>query len=216
MEKKKVDLVMFDLDGTLANTGYDLADAVNYARAHFELAPLPDEIVYAHVGRGVEHLLRHALPEEAPNHFDEVMRVFLDRYEHHLLDKTVLYPNVHEVLDYFRGKTRVVVTNKIHRLSVAVLRGLGIERQFNAILGGDSGPDKKPHPGLLNAALQRFAIERAKALMVGDGDTDIEAGKRAGVITCGVTYGLGSKEALLEARPDFIIDELSQLAQCFY
>jgi HAD superfamily hydrolase (TIGR01509 family) len=164
----------------------------------------------------VEHLLRHALPEEAPNHFDEVMRVFLDRYEHHLLDKTVLYPNVHEVLDYFRGKTRVVVTNKIHRLSVAVLRGLGIERQFNAILGGDSGPDKKPHPGLLNAALQRFAIERAKALMVGDGDTDIEAGKRAGVITCGVTYGLGSKEALLEARPDFIIDELSQLAQCFY
>jgi phosphoglycolate phosphatase len=206
---------MFDLDGTLANTGYDLADAVNYTRVRFDLAPLPDQIVYAHVGRGVEYLLRHALPEKGPDHFEEVMRVFLERYEHHLLDKTVLYPSVHEVLDYFRNKTRVVVTNKIHRLSVAVLRGLGIERQFDAILGGDSGPDKKPHPGLLNFALQRFGIDRAKAVMVGDGDTDIEAGKRAGVITCGVTYGLGNKQALLEAQPDLVIDRFAELPQFF-
>lgn len=216
MEKKEVDLVMFDLDGTLANTGHDLADAVNYARAHFDLPPLPDDLVYAHVGRGVEYLLRHALPEEDPGHFEEVMRVFLQRYEHHLLDKTVLYPNVHDVLNYFRNKTRVVVTNKMYRLSVAVLRGLGIEREFDAILGGDSGRDKKPHPALLNAVLQRFDVDRAKAVMVGDGDTDIEAGRRAGVITCAVTYGLGNRKALVEAKPDFLIDDLAQLPHCFY
>lgn len=206
---------MFDLDGTLADTGHDLADAVNYARAHFNLAPLRDDLVYGHVGRGVEYLLRHALPEENLGHFEEVMRVFLERYEDHLLDKTVLYPKVHDVLDYFRNKTRVVVTNKMYRLSVAVLQGLGIERQFDAILGGDSGPDKKPHPALLKAALQRFDVDCAKAVMVGDGDTDIEAGKRAGVITCGVTYGLGDKNALLEAQPDFLIDEFAQLPQYF-
>ena len=215
VEKKEVALIMFDLDGTLADTGHDLADAVNYARAHFNLPPLQDDLVYDHVGRGVEYLLRHALPEENPGHFEEVMRVFLERYEHHLLDKTVLYPNVHDVLDYFHDKTRVVVTNKMYRLSVAVLRGLGIERQFDAILGGDSGPDKKPHPGLLKAALQRFDIDGANAVMVGDGDIDIEAGKRAGVITCGVTYGLGNKEALIEARPDFLIDDFGQLTEYF-
>jgi 2-phosphoglycolate phosphatase len=215
VDKREVDLIMFDLDGTLADTGHDLANAVNYARAHFNLSPLPDDLVYAHVGRGVEYLLRHALPEESPSHFEEVMRVFLERYEHHLLDKTVLYPNVHDVLDYFRNKTRVVVTNKMYRLSVAVLRGLGIERQFDAILGGDSGPDKKPDPALLKVALQRFDVDCAKAVMVGDGDTDVEAGKRAGVITCGVTYGLGDKKALLEARPDFLIDEFAQLPQYF-
>jgi 2-phosphoglycolate phosphatase len=213
--KRPIDLVMFDLDGTLADTGHDLADAVNYARGHFNLEPLSDGLVYTHVGRGVEYLLRHAVPEEDPDHFEEVMRVFLERYEHHLLDKTVLYPNVHDVLDYFRNKTRVVVTNKMYRLSVAVLRGLGIERQFDAILGGDSGPDKKPHPALLNTVLRRFSVDCAKAVMVGDGEIDIEAGKRAGVITCGVTYGLGDKKALLEAKPDFLIDELAQLPQCF-
>jgi len=213
--KQSIDLVMFDLDGTLADTGHDLANAVNYARAHFDLAPLRDELVYAHVGRGVEYLLRHSLPEETPSHFEEVMRVFLERYEHHLLDKTVLYPNVHDVLDYFCNKKRVVVSNKVHRLSVAVLRGLGIERQFDAILGGDSAAEKKPHPALLNAVLQRFDIPAAKAVMVGDGETDIEAGKRAGVITCGVTYGLGNKSALVEAKPDFLIDALDELPQCF-
>lgn len=213
--KRSIDLIMFDLDGTLADTGHDLADAVNYTRAEFDLAALPDELVYAHVGRGVEYLLRHALPEENPGHFEAVMRVFLERYEHHLLDKTVLYPSVHHVLNHFRNKTRVVVSNKVYRLSVAVLRGLGIEQQFDAILGGDSVADKKPHPALLNAVLQRFSVPGAKAVMVGDGETDIEAGRRAGVITCGVTYGLGNKSALVEARPDFLIDDLDELPRCF-
>ena len=57
--KKPIKLVMFDLDGTLADTGQDLADAVNHTRAHFDLEPLPEPLVHTHVGRGVEHLLRH-------------------------------------------------------------------------------------------------------------------------------------------------------------
>lgn len=213
--KKPVDLVMFDLDGTLADTGHDLADAVNFTRAHFDLAPLPEKMVYGHVGRGVEHLLKHALPEGGPAYFHEVMRVFVDRYEKHLLHRTVLYPGVLSALDYFRGKRRVVVSNKIERLTIAVVRGLGVESEFDAILGGDSAAEKKPHPALLMSVLQRFEIPAANALMISDGDTDIEAGKRAGVITCGVTYGLGNKDDLIAAQPDFLIDDLSELGKYF-
>jgi phosphoglycolate phosphatase len=213
--KRPIDLVMFDLDGTLADTGQDLADAVNHTRAHFLLEPLPEALVYTHVGRGVEHLLRHSVPEDSADHFQEVMRVFLVRYESHLLDTTVLYPGVHEILHYFRDKRRVVVSNKMHRLTVAVLRGLGVEKQFDTILGGDSGAEKKPHPALIHDALNRFRILPGDALIVGDGDTDVEAGKRAGVITCGVTYGLGSKEGLVAAQPDIIIDDLTELSRYF-
>ena len=213
--KKTVDLVMFDLDGTLADTGHDLADAVNFTRAHFDRGALPDQAIYAHVGRGVEHLLKHALPEESPNHFEDVMRVFLDHYEHHLLDRTVLYPGAREILDYFRDKRRVVISNKIERLAVAVVRGLGIDDQFDTILGGDSAAEKKPHPALLNLVLRRFQIPADRALMVGDGDTDIDAGKGAGVITCGVTYGLGNKDDLIATKPDFLIENLSQLSVYF-
>ncbi len=215
MTKRPIDLVMFDLDGTLADTGQDLADSVNHTRDYFNLGPLPEALVYTHVGRGVEHLLRHSLPEDSVDHFQEVMRVFLARYENHLLDKTILYPGVHEVLDYFRAKRRVVVSNKMHRLTVAVLRGLGVEKKFDAILGGDSAAEKKPHPALIHDVLSRFQIAPAHGLIVGDGDTDVEAGKRAGVVTCGVTYGLGSKEDLVAAKPDILIDDLADLPRHF-
>ena len=212
--KRPIDLIMFDLDGTLADTGPDLADSVNYTRSRFELSPLSQHLIYTHVGRGVEYLLRHAVAEEAPSHFSEITRVFLEYYEQHLLDKTVLYPHVTEVLDYFVDKRNAVVTNKLHHLAVTVLRGLGIEGRFDAILGGDSG-EKKPDPALLRLLLRQFQIIPSHALMVGDGDIDIEAGRCAGVITCGVTYGLANKGDLAAAKPDFLIDDLAQLTRDF-
>lgn len=214
--KRPVDLIMFDLDGTLANTGQDLADSVNLTRAHFDLAPLADQHIYTHVGRGVEHLLQHAVPEQNGNPFQEIMRVFLGHYEEHLLDKTVLYPGVRDTLDHFRDKRRVVVSNKIFRLTAAVVRGLGIEDEFDAVLGGDSAPEKKPHPALLLMALGRFGIAASNAVMVGDGDVDVEAGKRAGVMTCAVAKGLGDLKQLIAAAPDVLIDRLAELPKHFY
>jgi phosphoglycolate phosphatase-like HAD superfamily hydrolase len=92
---------------------------------------------------------------------------------------------------------------------------LGVEKRFDAILGGDSGPEKKPHPALLYSVLEQFQITPANALMIGDGDTDVEAGQRAGVVTCGVTYGLGDKNDLIAAKPEFLIDDLGQLPRYF-
>lgn len=213
--KKAIDLVMFDLDGTLADTGRDLANAINYVRSRLNLEPLDDRLVYGHVGRGVEHLLRSSLPQAYEERFQEVMELFLRRYESHLLDATVLYPYVKETLDYFREKRRVVVSNKLHRLTLSVLRGLGVESCFDAILGGDSAPQKKPDPAPIHQVLSTFRVDPAKALMVGDGGPDIEAGKKARVVTCGVTYGLGDREELVAAEPDFLIDELRQLTEYF-
>lgn len=206
---------MFDLDGTLADTGTDLADAVNFTRAHFDLTQLAAQQVYAHVGRGVEHLIRNSLPIKNSDHFHEALGVFLEHYEAHLLDKTVLYPGVHDVLDHFRGKRRVVVSNKIQRFSEAVVRGLGVAECFDLILGGDSA-SKKPHPALLALAMERFQTAPSSALMVGDGEIDVEAGKRAGVMTCGVTYGLGDNSLLIAAKPDVLIGTLTELSNYFY
>lgn len=213
--KRKIELIMFDLDGTLAATGRDLADAVNYVRSSLDLEPLEDRLVYSHVGRGVEHLLRRSLPKHTEEQFQEVMGVFLKHYESHLLDTTALYPHVRETLDYFADKKRVVVSNKLHRLSVSVLRGLGIESCFDAILGGDSVRQKKPDPEPLQQILRSFGVQPAKAVIVGDGEIDIQAGRAAGVCTCGVTYGLGKREELVQARPDFLFDQLRQMRDHF-
>jgi 2-phosphoglycolate phosphatase len=213
--KKSIKLVMFDLDGTLADTGQDLADSVNYTRREFGLLPLADAAIYANVGRGVEHLLKQSLPEKGPEQFAEVMRIFLSYYEAHLLDRTVLYPGAKNVLRYFSSKRRAVVSNKMHRLTVAVIRGLGVAAEFDAIVGGDSVAEKKPHPAMLQLVLDQLQIAPPDALIVGDGDTDIDAGKRAGVITCGVTYGLGNEDSVRAAQPDVIVDCLAELADYF-
>jgi phosphoglycolate phosphatase len=214
--KREVALLMFDLDGTLAATGRDLANSVNYIRSVLELEPLDDAIVYSHVGHGPEYLLRSSLPKGHENSFEEILQRFLQHYEEHLLDTTVLYPNVEEILLRFSGKKRVVVTNKRHYLAMAVLRGLGIDACFDAVVGGDSGLNRKPDPGCLNHVLETFKVAPDKAVMVGDGDTDIEAGKSAGVYTCGVTYGLCGKEELVAARPDILIDDLRALTDYIY
>ena len=213
--KRRVDLIMFDLDGTLADTGADLADAVNFTRAKFDLAPLRAQKIHANVGRGVEHLIRSSLPIENSDHFHEALRVFLERYDAHLLDKTVLYPGARLMLDHFHDKRRVLVSNKIQRLTEAVVRGLRVEDCFDLILGGDRAAEKKPHPALLTMALEQFQTAPSRALMVGDSDIDVEAGKRAGVMTCAVTYGLGDKDLLIAAKPDVSIDYLAQLSDHF-
>jgi 2-phosphoglycolate phosphatase len=212
---REIDLVMFDLDGTLADTGTDLVNSVNYVRSYLDLEPLEERMVYGHVGRGVEHLIRSSLPSSYQDRFREVMKLFLRHYELHLLDTTALYPHVKETLDYFKQKKRAVVSNKLHRFTVSVLRGLGIELCFDVILGGDSVQQKKPEPSSLNKVLSTFGVSPAKAVIVGDGDTDIYAGKSAGVYTCGVTYGLGGREGLLAAEPDYLVDDLRELKQYF-
>lgn len=206
---------MFDLDGTLADTGRDLANAVNHIRTRLNLRPLENRLIYAYVGRGVEHLIRNALPEKGEKRFKEVMDLFLEYYGNHLLDTTVLYPHVEETLKYFKEKKKVVISNKLQSLTVEVLEGLGIAHCFDAILGGDSAEQKKPDPAPLNQVLAKLQIAATRALIVGDGDTDILAGKEAGVHTCAVTYGLGRKEDLVAAQPDLLIDDLQELVEHF-
>jgi phosphoglycolate phosphatase len=209
--KREVELLMFDLDGTLAATGRDLANSVNYVRADLGLGSLDEATVYRHVGHGSEHLLRSSVPEQYAHRFEEILERFLKHYEAHLLDTTVLYPHVNEVLDEFAGKKKVVVTNKLHYLSIAILKGLKIDAYFDAVIGGDSGWNKKPDPACLKHLLTAFQVAPDKAVIVGDGRTDIEAGKAAGIHTCGVTYGFCGKEELVAAQPDFLIDDLSEL-----
>ncbi|HEY1267797.1 MAG TPA: HAD-IA family hydrolase [Candidatus Binatia bacterium] len=210
--KKRIDLLMFDLDGTLAATGRDLANSVNYIRATLGLTLLDDAYVYSRVGYGTEHLLQQSLPKDYENRFEEILDRFLKHYEEHLLDTTVLYPHVEEILERFQAKKKAVVTNKRLNFSVAVLRGLGVESAFDVIVGGDCGLQKKPDPSLLRHVLDEVGVPADKALMIGDGEPDIQAGKAAGVHTCAVLYGLCNSKDLLAAKPGFAISDMNELA----
>jgi phosphoglycolate phosphatase len=206
-----IQLVVFDLDGTIADTKRDLALSVNAMREYMGLGPLPLEAVTSYVGHGVTVLIKRALGDKAPDgQVEKGLAFFLDYYSHHLLDNTIAFPGVREALEDLGNRKLAILTNKPTGFSREIVAGLGLASYFIEIYGGDSFPLKKPHPLGIETLMARLAIPAEKTLMVGDSDTDVLTGRNAGVWTCGVTYGF-APQALEEASPDLLLQDLRDL-----
>jgi len=208
---QRMKLVIFDLDGTLIDSKKDLALATNHTLVLLGRDPLPESLIYGYVGDGVRRLLEQCLGETTPGLLDEAWEHFCTYYQQHLLDHTRLFPGVREVLESLIEQEMVIISNKPHRFCLPLLKGLGIYSFFRIILGGDSLDRKKPDPAPIYYALERLGLPPEEALIVGDSTTDIECGRRAGILTCAVTYGFRSREELTEAEPDFLIDHPKDL-----
>ncbi len=208
---KAMRLLVFDLDGTLVDSKVDLANSVNHALREFGIPPLPNETVYTYVGNGATMLIRRALGPEREAILPDVLDTFLGHYRRHLLDTTLPYPGVTGSLRDREGEYEMaVLTNKPIDMTRALLDGLSLSRYFVEVRGGDSFDNKKPHPeGLLRIMAARAAQAR-ETLMVGDSVNDVLAGRGAGALTCGVTYGLGAR-GFEEHPPDFTVDRFPDL-----
>jgi len=202
---------LFDLDGTLIDSKVDLANSVNHALGAFGLSALPHALIYSYVGDGATMLIRRAVGEEGSGILPAVLESFLAHYRQHLLDTTVPYPGVAESLREWAGTYQMaILTNKPLDMTRAILSGLSLERYFVDVVGGDSLDSKKPHPdGLLHIMRTRRALP-GETLMVGDSRNDVLAGRKAGVRTCGVTYGLGI-DGFASFPPDFTIGRFPDL-----
>ncbi len=212
---KQIDLLIFDLDGTLVDTRRDLANSVNFALNALNLPALQIEEVMSYVGDGLKKLLDRSLPKDGLENIGEVIDIFREHYREHCLDFSGFYPDVVNILNYFQDKKMTVVSNKPEEFTRLILEGLRIADFFEIILGGDSLPLMKPDPGPILHILDKLNASNEKTAIVGDGTTDIEAGKAANILTCAVTYGLKEKEVLLKIEPDFIIDDIVELKKIF-
>ena len=212
MDKIAIELIIFDLDGTLIDSKVDIANSVNHTLERFHLPALENSIIYGYVGNGVLPLLNKVFAgSNKKNDMDEALRIFRVHYEKHLLDTTRLYPGVMEILESFSSVSMGVLSNKPERYVKKILKGLNIARYFPVVLGGDSMETKKPEPEGINKVINTFKAGPGKTLIVGDGGVDIKTGKKAGVHTCGVSYGLRDRNELVEAGADIIIDDIREL-----
>jgi phosphoglycolate phosphatase len=209
-----MDLLIFDLDGTLIDSRLDLANAVNAVRSHLGMSILPIELVSSYVGNGAQVLVRRALGESATDaEFQKGLAFFMQYYAAHDLDRTTLYPGVQVSLDRFRdaGKRMAVLSNKPTAMSRGILDGLGVGGHFFRILGGDSFEEKKPDPIGVEALMREAGVDRARTMMVGDSSVDIATARNAGIACCGVTYGF-KPESLKDPAPDLVVDRMEQFA----
>ncbi|HUB81024.1 MAG TPA: phosphoglycolate phosphatase [Bryobacteraceae bacterium] len=209
-----MDLLIFDLDGTLVDSRQDLANAVNAMLAHLGREPLANERVYSYVGNGAPVLVRRALGEPAAEDlFRSGLAFFMQYYGAHDLEFTALYPGVRESLDRFRaaGKRMAVLTNKPFAMSRHILDGLGVAGHFFRVIGGESLERKKPDPIGVETLMRDAGVDRAHTVMVGDSSVDVATARNAGIACCGVTYGF-QPESLHHPAPDLLVDRMEQFA----
>jgi phosphoglycolate phosphatase len=203
--------VIFDFDGTLADSYEAIASSVNYVRAQHGLAPLATAEVKRYVGRGPTFLIEHTVGRDAiqmditlyKNHHPTVMR-FL----------THLLPGAAESLVAARqtGRKTAICSNKPRAFTVELIEVLGIARNVDVVVGPEDAPKPKPAPDMLRMAMSRLAVEPAETLYVGDMVVDIETARAAGAIVWSVPTGSDTRATLEAAKPDRMLTDLRELA----
>ena len=147
--------------------------------------------------------------------FAEAVDIYKNHHRQNLVFRSVLYPSVKETLQYFKAIPMAVITNKSSEFCSPLLEGLGISQNFKIVVGADYGLPLKPAPDAILNIMEKFNTPKERTVIVGDSLTDINAGKAAGVITCAVTYGFRTEEELINAVPDFLIHNFSELRKLF-
>lgn len=221
--KTQFKLIGFDLDGTLVNSLPDLALSVNAALSELDLPQAPEEFILTWIGNGAPVLIARALDwvqtqtgrSLSEAEFEKVKDRFNFHYGENLCNVSRLYPNVKETLEALKAKgyTLAVVTNKPTKYVQPVLAAFGIDHLFSEMLGGQSLPAIKPHPGPLYYLCGKFGVEPRQLLFVGDSQNDILAAHAAGSPVVGLTYGYNYNIPISESHPDWVFDDFSQLLE---
>jgi len=208
-------LILFDLDGTLADTAPDLAATANAMRAARGLQPLPLPLLRPLASHGARGLLARALDAGADHPDYEALRQeFFARYEAALCVHTRLFDGIDALLGALDagGRRWGIVTNKIARFTDPLLRALDLDRRAACIVSGDTTAHAKPHPAPLLHAAATAERPVAATVYVGDDLRDVQAGRAAGMTTIAVRYGyLGEATPIDHWGADHIVDSPAAL-----
>jgi phosphoglycolate phosphatase len=208
--------IVYDLDGTLADTAEDLVATLNHLLGREGLAPLPVESAGSLLGAGARALIMRGFAASGrsldPEEIEALFAGYLRYYEAHIVDRTRLYPGVKQALAAFAGDgwRQAVCTNKIESLARLLITKLGIAERFAFICGQDTFGVAKPDPKPLLETIAASGGSRQRAIMVGDSETDIKTARAAGVPIIAVDFGYSDKR-MVELRPDRVISHFDQL-----
>ncbi len=209
-------ILVFDLDGTLADTMLDLIPVLNRITATEGLAAIPISDVGHVVGHGARAMIERAFayhdrPLSIATH-DRLFELFLTDYEENIAANTVLFDGAAEILDHYGadGWKLAVCTNKPERLAVKLLEQLGVVERFASITGGDTYAYRKPDPRHLTGTIAKAGGDPARAVMIGDSRTDIDTARAAGIPVIAVDFGY-TDTPVAQLNPDRIISHFREL-----
>jgi HAD superfamily hydrolase (TIGR01509 family) len=204
--------ILCDLDGTLVDSQRDIAAAFQQAwRVAIGGIPPTATAIARHIGKPLAEMVSELGGILSPSLLSIFLTAYRDTYASQEASLTQPYPGVVLTLQSLSGFTLGIVTTKESGQAQMVLRRLALISFFQHIQGGSPCLRLKPAPDTIIAALAELHCAPPNAMMVGDTPADILAGKAAGTKTCAVTYGFGTREALLQCAPDHVIESFSEL-----
>ncbi len=206
--------LLFDLDGTLADTAPDLVDALNKTLVGAGLAPVPLNQARWWVAGGSVRLIQEAFSLTEQQALSSPWRgQLLEHYAQNVCEKTRLFPGIAQLLRQLDDHRIAwgVVTNKPHRFTQPLLVAINLDRRARVIVSGDTVARAKPDPLPLLYASDQIGIAPQQVIYVGDDLRDITAGKRAKMTTAAVTWGYGPPDDVAHWRADCIISQPSEL-----
>ncbi len=213
-------LIIFDLDGTLIDSVPDLAAAVNHMLTELGYRAYDEHLIRLWVGNGAQTLVKRALSGSVSidetideTHFMQALNIFLTHYSKNLALHTKAYENVVTTLQQLqkRGYRLAIVTNKPVEFVSPILEALSLQQYFEYFIGGDSLPERKPHPMPLLHVCEKLGTTVDEAVMIGDSKNDLLAANAAHMQSIGVTYGYNYDEEISVYDPDIIVDDFAEL-----
>ncbi len=205
-----VDLIVFDLDGTLIDSRIDIANSINQGLLAVGGTTCPTEAICPLIGRPLIKMFNQLLPGELKGQAEQAAAAYRRYYINHCSDASLVYPGVVACLGRLTAIPLAIATTKMTFMAAKVVKELGVAPYFKLVQGSDDIPHK-PDPTILNIVLNKLNKKAKNSWMVGDTIYDIQAGKAAGMHTCAVTYGIGRREELRKEGPDLLLNTLSDL-----
>lgn len=208
--------IVFDLDGTLIDTAPDLVDTLNVVFAREGLPPMPYDVARNLIGGGTRMMIARGLEAEGrvlpPAKLEQLFADFITHYCEHIADRSRPFPGLTDALDSLAadGWRFAVCTNKLERLSILLLRQLGLADRFAAICGQDTFGVQKPDPEVLRRTVAAAGGRLQTAIMIGDSLTDIRTARAGGIPVIAVDFGY-TERPVAEFGPDKIISRFAQL-----
>ncbi|MEY2700637.1 MAG: hypothetical protein RIQ52_1392 [Pseudomonadota bacterium] len=183
--------VLFDLDGTLVDSAADLISALDHALQASGLPSISGELVREHVSHGARGMMRAATGSSDEQLLEELVNRMLARYEQYLAVDTRFFDGIAEILDYLdsNGIAWGIITNKTQRFTIPLAEALQLKPPMACLLSGDTLPQKKPHPAPLLEAAMRLNCAPEHCVYIGDAETDVIAGRSAGMTTVVAAWG---------------------------
>ncbi|HNZ82959.1 MAG TPA: HAD family hydrolase [Sedimentibacter sp.] len=212
---KKIDTIIFDLDGTLLNTLEDIADGVNYILKKYGYPKRTCKEIKCFVGNGAARLLEQALPDGlSTRNFGSILEEYKKYYLDHNNIKTSPYEGIMDLLEELsvRKYKLAIVSNKNDK-NVKSLNKIYFEDYIKTAIGQSDNINRKPAPDMVYKAIDELSADKERTVYIGDSEVDILTAKNANMHCVCVTWGFRDKEFLKDQGAEYLIDEPHELLE---